>query len=76
MDMHHSRLRLPGPMVNNALVQSQEAMVRGKAEDYEPSTSASHTAEAIIYSTANQYSAELVTGDSHMKGFEGTQFIE
>jgi predicted nucleic acid-binding protein len=33
-------------------------------------------ADAIIYSTANQYSAELVTSDPHLKGFHGTRFIE
>ena len=33
-------------------------------------------ADAIIYSTAKTYSAELVTSDPHLKGLEGTKFIE
>jgi predicted nucleic acid-binding protein len=33
-------------------------------------------ADAIAYSTANRYSAELVTSDPHLKGLEGTRFIE
>ena len=42
-------------------------------------TSTSNTlamADAIIYSTAKTYSAELVTSDPHLKGLEGTKFIE
>jgi predicted nucleic acid-binding protein len=33
-------------------------------------------ADAIAYSTGKTYSAELVTSDPHLKGLEGTRFIE
>jgi predicted nucleic acid-binding protein len=33
-------------------------------------------ADAIVYSTAKTYSAQLVTSDSHLKSLEGTRFIE
>jgi predicted nucleic acid-binding protein len=33
-------------------------------------------ADAIVYSTAKTYSAELVTSDLHLKGLEGTRFIK
>ena len=33
-------------------------------------------ADAIVYSTAKTYSAQLVTSDSHLKNLKGTRFIE
>ena len=32
-------------------------------------------ADAIVYSTAKTYSAELVTSDPHLKGLEETRFV-
>jgi len=33
-------------------------------------------ADSIVYSTARDYGAELVTSDQHMKGLEGVKFIQ
>ncbi len=33
-------------------------------------------ADAIVYSTAKAYSAELITGDKDLKDLEGVRFIE
>jgi len=32
--------------------------------------------DSIVYSTARNYAAELITSDQHMKGIEGVKFIE
>jgi len=33
-------------------------------------------ADSIVYSTARDYGAELITSDQHMKGLEGVKFIQ
>ncbi len=34
-----------------------------------------HFADALIYATARQHSAELLTSDEHLKGLEGVTFV-